>query len=571
MLNNLKIRTKISILAVIMMVFTCAIGYVGYYNLSKANANMNSMYKDRLVAITLLEGNIGHARAVQADILEVILNTNNNSYQQTKLTDISTRAADFNKNFETYKKMKLDSFEVEMLPKLESNLATYREKRKEVLDLATAGKQTEAEIAYDGIMPVMEAFQKNLADLADFNVKTAESINNENQRAYVKTITAFLIILLVSVLISILITYVISKSISNPIVLAINHIKEIAGYNISTDVPKTFLNRRDEVGDLAKAIQVIEENLRDMIGQINITSDSVAASAEELTATSEEISSSSQEVAQTIDEIAKGASDQAENTTAGAESLMDLGNIIEADIKNINAMSLASSTVANLVSEGLELAAELNVKTKENSMAASIVFESILKTNENSTKISEASNLISAIAGQTNLLALNAAIEAARAGEHGKGFAVVADEIRKLAEQSTNSTKKIDEVVAMLIEDAATAVKKMEEAGQIVQEQEKSVKSTEAKFNEISIAIKKAEEAVGVLLKASTMMENKKNDVMDKIEALSAAAEENAAGTEQAAASMEEQTSAMSEIANASTGLAELSSELQELIRRFKL
>ncbi len=370
---------------------------------------------------------------------------------------------------------------------------------------------------------------------------------------------------------TLLIVIAITRSIVRPITQIVSNVETISNYDLTVEIPKKILDRKDEIGEIARSVNKVENNLKDILRNVLTTSESVASSSEELTATSQQSSQAAEEVAETINEIARGASEQAENTSQGTEKLSQLGSIIEADKEYIGQMSEATVEVSKLVGEGLDIVNALSKKTIESSAASQVVHESIMKTNESSNKIGEASTLIASIADQTNLLALNAAIEAARAGEHGKGFAVVAEEIRKLAEQSTESTKDIDAIVTTLKQDANVAVEKVVEAGALAKEQETSVKLSADKFDEIENAMKSAERSVKVLLESSIDMETNKNEVQDSIQSLSAVAEENAASTEEASAAMEEQTASIEEIANSSEGLSVLAQELKTLIERFRI
>jgi methyl-accepting chemotaxis protein len=393
--------------------------------------------------------------------------------------------------------------------------------------------------------------------------------------APVASLRLFLVtVTLVLILLGLITTWFIGNQISAPIIAMTKVLKNLGQLDFRMDSEDTSLKyqeRTDEIGIMIKSVREMRDNVAHFVIKTSESTEQLAATSEELTATSHQSATAAFEVAQTITEIARGASDQAESTTNGAEKLMVLGRIIEEDQINIQQLSEGSISVSTSIREGLKIVENLELKTIENGKASSIVYESIMKTNESTAKIGEASMLIASIADQTNLLALNAAIEAARAGEHGRGFAVVADEIRKLAEQSTRSTKDIDAIISMLKADASRAVVKMMEAGAIVKEQEASVDQTREKFYEIASAMEKAEQMVNHIEKASGIIDDQKNQVQDVIQTLSAVAEENAASTEQASAAIEEQTASLEDISHASENLSELAVSLRQLIAQFRV
>lgn len=396
-----------------------------------------------------------------------------------------------------------------------------------------------------------------------------------NEKEVLKSIppftTSMLVMACIILIVSIVITYLIGKAIVEPIIKIIKHSEKIASLNISEEVPKALFNKKDEIGILAKALQSMTDNLKNIVKEISRSSEQVAAASEELTATTGQSATAAEEVSKTMESIAKRSLNQAQNTEIGSEQAFALGTIIEKDRLYMEELNETTQEVGKVVEEGLKEVQNLVHIAEQSKQATEKVEMEIINTNKSASKIGTASNVIAVIAAQTNLLALNAAIEAARAGEAGRGFAVVADEIRKLAEQSNQSTSTINEMVEELQNNSNTAVQIMESVASILKEQEQSVAVSKDKYLMIASAIAEAEKAVGQLNGSSEEMGKMKEDIVISMENLSDAAKENAMSTQEASASMEEQAASIEEMSAASESLSELAQNLQDIIGKFKL
>lgn len=407
-----------------------------------------------------------------------------------------------------------------------------------------------------------------LLEEADNNFDNGNStISLKINYLYKNSIVLLCFIIAVCILLFIIVNQLIIK----PIIKMTGISEKIANLDVTENIPEKLLNKKDEIGILSGALQNITKNIRDIIGEISLSSEQVSYSAELLCASAQQSAASIEEVSMATEEIASNALQQAQSTENGHKKAILLGEIIEKDQGHLANLNKVTLNVLQAVDEGLKEIEKLSNISKQSIVATDEVQEGIIKTNTSADKIEKASSIIASIAQQTNLLALNATIEAARAGEAGKGFVVVANEIRNLAQKSTASTKAIDEVINELQSNSKAAVEIMEKVAIILKDQADSVELSKEKYITISDMIKEAAYAGEKLNESSGEIANMKVEMMSILENLSSIAEENSSTTQQVSASMEEQRASMEEISSSNEGLAQLSKDLQSIIFKFKI
>lgn len=295
-----------------------------------------------------------------------------------------------------------------------------------------------------------------------------------------------------------------------------------------------------ELGSLADNFNNMLKNISALMGNVDNSIENVSKNSEEAYKISNIISESIGQVSDTITQISQGNIESSQNLEEISDRIIDLSNSmnnINTETHGANEVSKETDKLTIYGTKMIDLIKEKSTVTKLNSEEVKAV---VYDVSESVESISNMNAAISDIASQTNLLALNAAIEAARAGESGRGFAVVADEIVKLADETGKSAKQIELLVNAIKEKTDNAVKKVNETTELVMSQEEAIEQSGEVFDGISNSVKDLTEKITTIRDEVISVNSLKDDVLSKVENLSAIFEETAAGSEEVTASAQE-------------------------------
>ena len=327
----------------------------------------------------------------------------------------------------------------------------------------------------------------------------------------------------VLLLLGALAAFVFATRITRPLSKITDSVNRIAQLDLRNDqVLEQCAAHRGEVGSIANAVLRMKEALTEIVQKIRQQGGQLFDASETLNNNAVKTAGNVNNVETAVNEIATSATSQAQETQGATESI-------------------------------------------------NVIYEQTNTTNDSALKIKDATSLIASIADETNLLSLNASIEAARAGEAGKGFAVVAAQIQKLAEQSNESAKRIEDIIRELLKDSETAVHTMEDVKEIMQEQNEKVKKTAEVFEQMHEGVNLSIHGMVSIEEQTQKIEDARNKIVDTVQSLSAIAEENAASTQETSASMMEIGSVINDISQNAENLKNIAEVLEKNVQLFQM
>ena len=302
-------------------------------------------------------------------------------------------------------------------------------------------------------------------------------------------------------------------------------------------------NKRDELGQIARGINVLASQMRNMLGQVVQTANELGAVAERNLNTLEithlqleqqrtetaSVATAMVEMEHTVGDVAKAATHSMESVVQVTQKAAQGRNISDINIQRINKLASQLATSQHVIEEVHGL----------------------------SVNIGGILDVISQIAEQTNLLALNAAIEAARAGDQGRGFAVVADEVRNLARRTADSTTEIQAMITALQQSVVQAVSEISASGEAMSVCTADSEQTKQTIDDISNALQQIADMSSQIAAAAEQQQCTSAEIARNLNNINGIADQN--------------RQEINKVAATSNQLQQLSAEQQNLISQFAL
>lgn len=374
----------------------------------------------------------------------------------------------------------------------------------------------------------------------------------------------------ITVVICTLITLFFAIRIVKPIEKISVLVAQISDFDFRKDEKYTsVLRKKDESGMMGRSIDALRNELTVMLKKIIGQSTDLYDASQTLSVNANETAVSVDQVEKAISEIAQGATSQAQETQTATENVIVMGNMIEETNEEVERLRDTMRDMRSAGNNAMDILKELNAVNQKTKDAMQVIYEQTNVTNESAMKIKEATDIITDIAEETNLLSLNASIEAARAGEQGRGFAVVAAQIQKLAEQSNESARQIEEIISVLIAESQKSVATMEEVREVIEKQNENVTNTQNAFENVKTGIDSSIDGIRVIAGKTEKLDEARVKVVDVVQNLTAIAQENAASTEETSASAAEVGAIMSNISENASHLNQIAQDMEESVKQF--
>ena len=394
--------------------------------------------------------------------------------------------------------------------------------------------------------------------------------NKQDKDAVVMRLLGSIVAAVVAImLVCLLVSTKLASTISRNIRTSIKTVEKIAAGDLNVQVNNKLLKSKDEIGDLSRVTITLRDAMQRTTLEINQNVQKLLEASSLLGTAADNTNGTMNKVRTAVNRIVENSTEQAENSKSTSEHMRLMGdNITEtsAEVEELNSNAAFMHESSEKAAETLANLQRINGEVEQ---IIGEVQEQTNRTNDSVQQIYKATAFIASIAEETDLLSLNASIEAARAGENGKGFAVVAEQIKKLSEQSNQSSNEIEETAMMLSEDSQKAVEIMQKMQEIIMSQSESMKDTQKVVEEVVAQIANSMQSIQQIKETTEHLANVRNEVLQAVETLSNIAQDSVSGTKKTYEDTEEVVDTFKQVYMSAEQLREIADQLAGSVQYF--